>query len=155
MKQIKMKLYLAIFLGTSFLPTGVAQAFCSCWDAGTWAAATPTGGSGSHCGGAIDWDTATLDHGACKDICSIMWPGYSWAYVDQIAFKKCKIQNIQNPSKIIPPSINMKEAVSELLKCKLKASGKILAAFFSAGVSWMFTGSKISCDDIREKLKNM
>lgn len=112
--------FFSIILGNT-----TVYAFCSCWDSGVGAADSPSKDSpGSHCGGAIDWDTGHLSYFTCEKMCNKLWPNYTWAYVDELALNKCKKQN---PTKVIAPTDEQKEAVENLFKCEIEGVQQISA----------------------------
>lgn len=144
---------LLISLCTAVVGNNGAQAFCTCWDSGMGPAATPEKSSpGSHCAGGIDWDTARVSYRTCQTLCAKLWPPeYNWAYVDQIAFNKCKTQN---PSKIILPTQDQKDAVEKVYKCETDAVwGSLMAAIFFFGVGGLAGFDALNCKDFIDKLK--
>lgn len=116
MSALNIKIVMAILLCLTMFGHNVAHAYCTCWDSGIWAAKSPSKSDpGSHCAGGIDWDTAILSHMTCKSICEKNYPGYTWAYVDQIALNKCKAQYENNKlvSKVVQPSEEDKAIVKK------------------------------------------
>ena len=138
---------LLVSVCTAVLGNNGANAFCTCWDSGMGPAVSPKKSSpGSHCGGGIDWDTGHLSYGTCQEICAKLWPGYNWAYVDQIAKNKCKRQN---PSNVIKPTRAQKAAVEKAFTCEwhnVLAPGNIL----TWGIFGLIEG--LSCKDILNQI---
>lgn len=95
----------ATVLSLAVLSTQSANSFCSCWNS------TTSRAMGADCGLGIDIDSFWLAHWNCKDLCAEYAPtGYTYAYVDQLAFNAC---HEQHPERVAKPTDEQKKKIDQ------------------------------------------